>query len=185
MLKKGVLAVVSLLLLAACSNKNDELSAEERQNLIDEGTVGFEMAGGIIKKAENIPENEEKAILSAFDEYIESFNKKEIDRFMQTLSKNPDGFDLEKEEEYMKNVFEQYDIKRSAEDITITEYTDQQAQVHSKITTHLLQIGTDVQHDNVGKQVTVFAKEDGAWKVTSTYYVGDDSASSTGQSNGE
>ena len=185
MLKKGVLAVVTLLLLAACSNKNDDLSAEERQNLIDEGTVGFEMAGGIIKKAENIPEKEEKAILSAFDEYIESFNKKEIDRFMRTLSKNPDGFDLEKEEEYMKTVFEQYDIKRSAEDITITKYNDQQAQVHSKITTHLFQIGTNVQHDNVGKQVTVFTKEDGAWKVTSTFYVGDDSASSTGQSNGE
>lgn len=180
MLKKGVLAVLTLLMLTACSNKDDELSAEERQNLIDDGTVGFETAGGIIKKAENVPSDEEKAILAAFDEYIEAFNEKEIERFMQTISKNPDGFNLDEEKEYTEKVFEQFDINRAAEDITITKYNNNQAQVHSKITTHLLQIGTNVQHDNVGKQVTVFVKEDGSWKVTSTYYIEDNSESSTG-----
>lgn len=180
MLKKGVLAVLALLMLTACSNKDDELSAEERQNLIDDGTVGFETAGGIIKKVENVPSDEEKAILAAFDEYIEAFNEKEIERFMQTISKNPDGFNLEEEKEYTEKVFEQFDINRAAEDITITKYNNNQAQVHSKITTHLLQIGTNVRHDNVGKQVTVFVKEDGSWKVTSTYYIEDNSESSTG-----
>lgn len=180
MLKKGVLAVLMLLMLTACSNKDDELSAEERQNLIDDGTVGFETARGIIKKAENVPSDEEKAILAAFDEYIEAFNEKEIERFMQTISKNPDGFNLDEEKEYTEKVFEQFDINRAAEDITITKYNNNQAQVHSKITTHLLQIGTNVQHDNVGEQVTVFVKEYGSWKVTSTYYIEDNSESSTG-----
>ena len=166
-------------MLAACGNKEEDLSAEEREKVIEDGTVGFETAGGIIERAENVPADEEKAILVAFDEYIEAFNEQDIERFMQTLSKKPAGFNLEEEKEYATQVFEQFDIKRAVEDVTITKYSEKEAQVHAKITTNLLQKGTDVLHDDVGKQITVFVNEDDTWKVTSTFYVGADSKSST------
>lgn len=45
---------------------------------------------------------------------------------------------------------------------------------------HSLQIETNVEHESAGRQVTVFVKEDDDWKVTSVFYIGDDSQSSTG-----
>lgn len=186
MLKKSFLAVFTLLMLTslmltACGNKKDEMSAEERQKIIDDGTVGFEMNGEKITKAENIPAVEEKAILEAFNEYNAAFNAKDIDRYMQTISKNPKGFNYEEEKEYTTEVFKQSDVKRDAKDTTIIKYSQNEAQVHSNITLHLVQTKTNVKHESAGQQVTVFVKEDGRWKVTSVFYIGDDTKSSTGK----
>ncbi|MFJ7889423.1 nuclear transport factor 2 family protein [Lysinibacillus xylanilyticus] len=186
MLKKSFLAVFTLLMLTAlmltaCGNKKDEMSAEERQKIIDDGTVGFEMNGGKITKAENIPDEEEKAILAAFNEYNAAFNSKEIDRYMQTLSKNPKGFNYEEEKNYTTEVFKQSDVKRDAKDTTIIKYSENEAQVYSNVTLHLVQTTTNVKHESAGQQVTVFVKEDGHWKVTSVFYTGDDTKSSTGK----
>lgn len=181
MLKKSFLAVLTLLMLTACGNKKDEMSAEERQKIIDDGTVGFEMNGGKITKAENIPADEEKAIIAAFNEYIAAFNSKEIDRYMQTISKNPKGFNYEEEKKYTSEVFKQSDVKREAKDTTIIKYNAHEAQVHSNISVHLVEAKTNVKHESAGQQVTVFVKEDGRWKVTSVFYIGDDTKSSTGK----
>ncbi|MGE7094346.1 nuclear transport factor 2 family protein [Lysinibacillus sp. NPDC048646] len=181
MLKKSILAVLTLFVLTACGNKNDELSVEERQKIIDEGTVGFETNGGKITKAENIPSNEEKAILAAFNEYIAAFNEEDIDRYMQMISKNPKGFKYEEEKEYTTEVFEQTDAKRDVKDTTIIKYSENEAQVHTNMIVHFMQIKPKVEHESTGQQVTVFVKEDGDWKVTSVFYIGDDTKSSTGK----
>ncbi|MFJ7732339.1 nuclear transport factor 2 family protein [Lysinibacillus sp. NPDC097231] len=180
MLKKSFLAVFTLLILTACSNKNEEMSAEDSAKVIEDGTVGFEMMGGNIEKASNVPSEDEKAILAAFDEYIAAFNAKEIDRYMETISKNPKGFNYEEEKKYTTEVFDQSDVKRDANDTTIIKYSANEAQVHSNMALHLVQTKTNVKHESAGQQVTVFVKEDGGWKVTSVYYIGDDSKSSTG-----
>ncbi len=185
MLKKSFLAVftslmLTALVLTACGNKKDEISAEERQKIIDDGTVGYEMHDGKITKAENVPAKEEKEILAAFHEYIIAFNSKEIDRYMQTISKNPKGFNYEEEKEYITDVFKQSDVKRDAKDTTIVKYSADEAQVHSNLTSHLVQTKTNVKHESAGQQVTVFVKEDGRWKVTSVFYM-DDTRSSTGK----
>ncbi|MGE7999205.1 nuclear transport factor 2 family protein [Lysinibacillus sp. NPDC093190] len=185
MLKKSFLAVLTLLMLTAlmltaCGNKKDEMSAEEKQKIIDDGTVGFEMNGGKITKAENIPADEEKAIIAAFNEYIAAFNSNEIDRYMQTISKNPKGFNYEEDKKYTSEVFKQSDVKRDAKDTTIIKYNANEAQVHSNLTVHLVQTKTNVKHESAGQQVTVFVKEDGRWKVTSVFYM-DDTKSSTGK----
>ncbi|MEY9971898.1 hypothetical protein ABH966_002271 [Lysinibacillus sp. RC46] len=187
MLKKSFLAVFTLLMLTtlvltACGNKkDDEMSAEERQKIIDDGTVGFEKNGGEITKAENIPAEENKAILAAFNEYITAFNSKEIDRYMQTLSKNPKGFNYEGEKNYIKEVFKQSDVKRDAKDTTIIKYSENEAQVYSNLTSHIVQTTTNIKHESAGQQVTVFVKEDGLWKVTSVFYTGDETKSTTGK----
>ena len=178
MLKKSFLAVFTLLMLTACGNKDEEMSAEDRQKIIDDGTAGFEMNGGEITKAENIPADEEKAIIAAFNEYIAAFNSKEIERYMQTLSKNPKGFNYEEEKEFTTDVFKQNDVKREAKNTTIVKYNANEAQVYSNLTVHLVQTKTDIKHESAGQQVTVFVKEDGLWKVTSVFYM-DNTQSST------
>lgn len=178
MLNKGVLAVLTLLMLTACSNKEEDLSAKESQRATDD-TPGFEMNGGEVKEAENVPADDEKEILAAFDEYIAALNAEEIERYMKTLSNNPKGFNYEEEEAYVTDVFEKFDITRDVENITIAKYNENEAQVYANMTLHSMQLETDVEHESAGRQVTVFVKEDDDWKVSSVYYIGDDSKSST------
>ncbi len=179
MLKKSILAVLTLLVLTACGNKDEDLTAKEREKVIEDGTVGFEMMGEEVKKASNVPADEEKAILAAFDEYIAAFNDEEIDRFMGTLSKDPKGFNYDEEKVYTEEVFDQFDTKRDVTNVTILKYAEEEAQVFANMTTHFLQVETNVEHDSAGRQVTVFVKEDGKWKITSIFYIGDDTKSST------
>jgi len=181
MLKKSILAVFTLLILTACGNKNEEKSPEELQKIIDEGTIGFEMADGVIKKAENVPANEEKAILAAFNEYVEALNAEEIERYMRTLSKNPKGYNLEEEKKFVLENFEQYDIKRKVKDTVITKYSGDEAEVYTDMTADLTEIKTNVKQVNSRRQITVFIKEDGEWKVSSVFaYSGNNSSNNTG-----
>lgn len=180
MLKKSFLAVLILLVLTACGNKDEKMSDEERDKVIEDGTVGFEMMGGNVEKADNVPAEDEKAILASFDEYIAALNAEEIDRYMNTISKNPKGFKYDEEKTYASEVFDQFDIKREVENVTIAKYESEEAQVFANMKMHSLQLETNVEHASAGRQVTVFVKEDNDWKVTSVFYIGDDSQSSTG-----
>lgn len=174
MLKKSILAVLSLLMLTACSDKDDELTAEERQQIIDDGTIGFEEVDGNVTKAENIPVDEEQAILAAFDEYIAALDGEDIERYLQVISKNPKGFDLDEDKEMIKEAFEKNDVQREVKDTVIIKYSENEAHVHAKITARLLEIETNAQLEDTRRQVTVFVKEDGDWKVTSIFaYSGD------------
>jgi len=180
MLKKSILAVLTLLVLTACSNKEDDATVKEREKVIEDGTVGYEMMGGEVQKATNVPANEEKAILAAFNEYIAAFNDKDINRYLNTLSKTPKGFNYDEDKELVEEVFDQSDTKRDVSNVTIAKYDTQEAQVFANMTTHSLQLKTNVEHESAGRQVTVFVKEDDKWKVTSVFYISDDSKSSTG-----
>ncbi|MFJ7649014.1 nuclear transport factor 2 family protein [Lysinibacillus sp. NPDC097279] len=180
MLKKSILAVLTLLVLTACGNKDEDLTAKEREKVIEDGTVGFEMMGGEVEKATNVPANEEEAILAAFDEYIAAFNDKDIDRYMNTISKKPKGFNYDEDKILAEQVFDQTDTKRNVENVTIAKYDEEEAQVFANMTTHSLQLETNVEHESAGRQVTVFVKEGREWKVTSVFYIGDDTKSSTG-----
>lgn len=79
-----------------------------------------------------------------------------------------------------EEVFDQFDAKRDVTNVTIAKYNEDEAQVFANMTTHSLQVETNVEHESAGRQVTVFVKEDGEWKVTSVFYIGDDTKSSTG-----
>ena len=70
-------------------------------------------------------------------------------------------------------VFKQYDINRSAEDITIVNYKADEAQVFSNLTTNTKELETGAEMSGTGRQVTVFVKED-LWKVSSIYYIGNE-----------
>lgn len=176
-MKKWLMLALALFCLTACNNtddsKNEDISAATEES---EDTVGFEVLGDSIEEATNVPDEEKEAIFAAFDEYIAAFNAKDIDRYIQTLSKNPKGFEYEEDVNAAKQAFAQYDIERTPKDTTIVKYSKDEAQVFANLDIEMTEIETNAELTSSGRQVTVFVKEDGAWKVTSVYYIGNDSA---------
>lgn len=171
-MKKWLILVVASFVLTACGDKEE---SNKKENKIDESVVGFELSGDEVEQAPNVPKEQEEQIISAFNEYIESFNAKDIDRYVQTLSKNPQGFNYEEDLEAAKNAFTQYNIERTPSDVTIVKYSDKEAQVFANIDIQMTEIETNAELASSGRQVTVFTKEAGGWKVTSVYYIGNDS----------
>nr|WP_106783708.1 nuclear transport factor 2 family protein [Lysinibacillus timonensis] len=174
-MNKMIIALLAAILLTACGNKEQEVNMKETEQIIEEGTVGFEVMGENIEEAADVPSEEKKAIISVFDEYIASFNSKDIDRYVATLSKNPQGFSIEEDKAAAEAAFEQYDIKKTPSEITIVKYSDEQAQVYANVLTETKEIASGNEFSDEGRQVTVLVKEDGEWKVTSIYYIGNQS----------
>jgi len=176
-MKKWLMLALALFCLTACNNTKDSETQELKMSTDEsENTVGFEVLGDDIEEAENVPEEEQEAIFAAFDEYIAAFNAKDIERYINTLSENPKGFEFQEDIDAAKQAFEQYNIERKPEDVTIVKYSEEEAQVFANIDIQMTEIETNAQVSSSGRQVTVFVKEDGAWKVTSVYYIGNDSA---------
>lgn len=164
-----VILVGAFFLLTACSDQSEDAASVK---VAEEKTVGFEMMGGNVEEATNVPAKEKEKIIAAFNEYIDSFNEKDIERYGEILSKNAQGFNYEEDIEYAKETFESYDIVREASDVTIVKYKENEAQVFSNIETVAKELASDVEHNKSGCQVTVFVKENGEWKVSSIYYIG-------------
>lgn len=167
------------LILAACGDKEEskkEFDADKAAQVIEDGTVGFEVVGEDIEEAANVPDDEKQQIEAAFAEYIAAFNAEDLDRYMATVSKKPHGFDYNKDKEEAASAFEQFDIVREASDVTIVKYSEEEAQVFANLAIDMLQSSTGAKLNNSGRQVTVFVKEDDIWKVTSVYFIGNDAA---------
>lgn len=180
----GTMAIA--LVLGACSGNEDTNAGQGSVNDgeavnefgsidhgVDENQVGFNMDGGEIEEAADVPAPEKIALMDMFDTYIHAFNNEDVDEYMSTLSKEPKSFTIEEEQTYIEGIFEEYEISREAKDVTIVKYADDEAQVFSNLDTKLKQRSTALETSRTGRQVTVFAKEDGKWKVTSVYYMED------------
>ena len=173
-MKKWLLALVTVLVLAACGDKDtDENTAKMNEEIIEEGTVGFEVLGGSIEEVSGVPAEEREKIVAAFNEYIESFNAEDIDRYAQTTSKQAKGFDYKLDLQEAQKVFDQYEINRQAENITIVKYNETEAQVFANLKIKMIEEETNTEVSSQGRQVTVFVSEDGTWKVSSVYYIGE------------
>ena len=182
------MAMVSILLLGACSGDKKEPSTQggvndgEAPNTnsaidhgVDENKVGFNLAGETVEEAANVPAEEKERVLKAFNTYIDAFNEKDIDRYLETLSEHSESFDKEEERVYMTDeVFNEFDLDRVASDVTIVNYSEKEAQVFARLETSMKQISSGLEIGDSGRQVTVFTKDDGEWKVTSVYYIGED-----------
>lgn len=171
-MKKLLVAVLALFVLTACGN-NESATPEKVEKEVEKETIGFEMFGGSIQEAANVPQQEKEGILAAFDEYIAAFNEKDLNRYKEIISKNAKGFRYEDDVQAIVKVFKQYDVNREAQDVTIVKYKENEAQVFSTLKTETKEIKTGAEVAGVGRQVTVFVKED-AWKVSSIYYIGNE-----------
>ena len=182
-----VLAMISIFLSACASEENrkgagsvsdGETSGENsplEHSVKDqaETEVGFEMVGNNIEEAQNVPADEKKALLENFETYMTAFNEEDLEKYMSVIAKEPEGFDYQEEEETVKTTFAQYEVNRTAEDVTVIKYDKNQAQVFASLAISLKQQSTGAELDRTGRQVTVFAKEDGEWRVSSVYFIGD------------
>ena len=177
------------LTLAAC-NSNDEIAQNSNsaadiaptntQTTTDHGaedkaetSIGFEMSGENIEEATNVPEKEKVALLAAFEEYMDAFNQEDTKRYMNTISKNPEGFNYDDEEIMVEKTFQDFDTTRTAENVTVIEYDKTEAQVFSKIHTSFKQMDTGAKLEQKGRQVTVFVNENEKWLVSSVFYIGE------------
>ncbi|QUW21621.1 nuclear transport factor 2 family protein [Sporosarcina sp. Marseille-Q4063] len=188
-MKKFYIAIVVgiLFVLGACSadknNSSEHGSVEDGETTtnngaidhgVDDKQVGFNMSGGKIEEAADVPDAEKEQILEAFTIYIDAFNEKDIDKYMETLSKHSEVFDLEEERSYMGEQFKEYDLNREVSDTTIVKYSEKEAQVFATLKTTVKQISSGLEFDQLGRQVTVFTKDDGNWKVSAIHYIGDE-----------
>ncbi len=180
-----LLLTLTALLLTACSNDestnsgsvNDGESVNGSNALehgvTDQGEVGFEMAGGKIEEATNVPDEQRQAILSAFDTYMKAFNDEDVETYMSVIANEPEGFEYAEEEQLVRKTFKEYNVDRTADNITLIKYDKNQAQVFANFNISMVQESSGAELDRSGRQVTVFANEDGEWKVTSVFFIGD------------
>lgn len=182
--------VLTINLLAACSPTSGETNSDSTSDLVPQGKqaiethgaeetsteqdeVGFEVAGGVIEEATNVPEEEKKQIIQAFQNYIGAFNEENIDAYMEQISENPQGFSYDSELQFVEETFAEYDTKRTASDVTIIKYNEDEAQVYSNLEIELEQQSTGGKVSSSGRQITVFSKENEQWLVTSVYFIRD------------
>ena len=176
-----------ILLLGACGKEEGGTSNAGSANdgeaatgfgAIDHGVedkkVGFNMLGGTIEEVAGIPEEEKEQILAVFNSYLETFNQKDIESYLNTLSDNTESFNKAEERSYTEEAFNAYDIERQATDTTIVKYDENEAQVFANLQTSMTQLSSGLETNPSGRQVTVFTKDDGEWKVSAVHYIGDD-----------
>ena len=60
--------------------------------------------------------------------------------------------------------------------MTVIDYESEAAQVFANLTIDMKERATGVSLSSSGRQVTVFVKEDGEWKVTSVYFIGNETS---------
>ena len=165
----AIMSIICFITLTACG---DEQVKKDATTVLEESTVGFEIANGEIEEAQDVPEHERTAIIAAFEEYIAAFNARDIERYIATLSHDPKGFNIEEERKALKSAFETYDVERLAEDVTIVKYSESEANVFATLKVDLVEKETGADLSSLGRQVTVFKKEEDTWKVSSVYYIG-------------
>ncbi|AIY06112.1 hypothetical protein Plano_2147 [Planococcus sp. PAMC 21323] len=192
MMKKMLLAIGIIVTLAACSD-SDESSVNENtvedgnaaneNNAIDHGIVedkeekkkdvGFTVddEGNII--AAEVPEEPANELFAAYKEYIAAFNSEDIDRYMNTIAQNPDGFDREEDKEALTQAFKAYDSVYETSDETIVKYEENRAEVFAALNVKMKAANSDDAIEQSARQVVVFKKEDDEWKVSGVHLVGD------------
>lgn len=191
MMKKMILAASVALLLAACSdseepsvnsNTADDGNVSNENNAVDHGVedvegeekeeVGFTLNDKGEAEAAEVPEAEAEKILAAYQEYIDAFNAEDVDRYMEVIAKEPDGFDREEDRAALTEAFTNFDTSYKPSNETIVEYEENRAEVYAQIEVTMAEPNSDKSAKQSGRQVVVFKNEDGAWKVTSLHFIG-------------
>ena len=166
--------LLATFMLAACGDNEDapkELSPEEAEKIIEDGTVGYEIVDGTYTEADNVSEELEKELLDAFDYYLTAFNEKDINKFKEILAVEAEGFNYDEEIEYVKNVFEQYSsISRISEEAYVIKYIEnKEAHLLSNMSVSMVEKDTKNTLEWLERTVMVFILEGGQWKLSSVH----------------
>lgn len=184
-MKKIMIVLALLLMLAACSNSEDATgnqntaddgNSANENNAVDHGIedkeVGFTLGDdGKVIEAE-VPEEEAAAILAAYQEYIDAFNAEDLDRYMNVISENPEGFDREEDRKALEETFAAYDTTYKTSDETIVKYEENRAEVYATNIVTVKDPNSEKATEQSGRQVVVFKKEGNEWRVSSLHFIG-------------
>lgn len=184
-MRKMLVLAGALLILGACSSEegavNENTAGDSdltnENNAIDHGiedkSVGFTMGddGNVVEA--DVPPEEADEILSAYREYIDSFNAEDLDRYMAVIAEEPAGFDREEDQAALREAFETYDTTYQTSDETIVKYEEDRAEVFAAVEVEMAETGTSRNITQTGRQVVVFVNENGEWKLTSLHFIGD------------
>ncbi|WP_165967171.1 nuclear transport factor 2 family protein [Jeotgalibacillus sp. S-D1] len=188
-IKAALCASLFALFIAGCSNDDtgentnsalDGQSGEGQDTHVqsegnedaENSDVGFELnEAGEVDEAENVPADEEKAILETFDQYISTFNDKDIDGYMNLLLTGGEYFNEQEERAALEDVFNNFDVKREVELKTINKYEKDQAQVYSDLQLTTTDPANGAEAKRTGRQITVMKKTDGEWKIASIHFM--------------
>lgn len=133
--------------------------------------IGFEInSDGKVEEAKSIPEEEKQAIIAAFNENLAAFNAKDINRYAATIAQKPKGFNRQEDIDYAKQVFNEYDAKRTAKNVTIKKYKENYAEVFANVNVLMKQDNNSFTQPT--NQVSVMVKENGRWVVSAIYVMG-------------
>jgi len=193
MMKKMIIATGLILTLAACSNSEEpsvnentveDGNATSENNAVNHGIeetevkeekteeIGFTVddQGNII--AADVPEEPASHLLAAYKEYIAAFNSEDIDRYMNTIAQDPDGFDREEDKAALVQAFETYDSVYETSDETIVKYEENRAEVFASLNVKMKAENSKDAVEQTARQVVIFKKENDEWKVSGVHLVG-------------
>lgn len=184
-MKKIWIAAALALALAGCSsaeepeqnsNTAEDGNASAGNNAIEHGIgdeeVGFTLDDEGNAQAAEVPEAEKAALLAAYQEYIEAFNAEDLERYMAIIAENPEGFDREEDKKALADAFATYDSTYETSDETVVKYEEERAEVYARIDVTMKDPNSDKSSSQSGRQVVVFAKEQGDWKVSALHFIG-------------
>lgn len=152
------------------SAKPEAQQAQSIQGDSKDDEAGYSVVDGKIEEAAEIPAEDKKQLLAAFKEYMDAFNAKDLERYEAILAQNPEGFNLQEDLNNAAAIFKDFDIKRTATNVTITDYSGNRAYIYADFIIDVKQENTEAK-DEV-KQLTQFVKESTGWKVTSLQAIG-------------
>ncbi|OMP65828.1 hypothetical protein BTO28_15685 [Domibacillus epiphyticus] len=151
------------------SDVSKETADAEKSSLIEgENTQTGKVP---IEEAENVPAEEKKAILTVLDKQVKSFNNKDADAYMSTISKTPESFDYTEEKQYVQKVFDTFDASMTPLNPMIIKYDDETktANVFMNMESTSKDLSTGKEVSQTTRQIMVFKKEDAGWKQISLF----------------
>lgn len=184
-MKKIWIALSLTLVLAGCSdakeptqnsNTAEDGNAGAENNAVEHGIkeeeVGFTLDDEGNAQAAEAPAAEKEAILAAYQEYIEAFNSEDLERYMSVIAEEPAGFDREEDKKALEEAFAAYDSTYATSDETIVKYEEGRAEVYARIDVTMKDPNSDKETGQAGRQVVVFVKEQGDWRVSALHFIG-------------
>ncbi|MEK4027897.1 hypothetical protein MKZ02_04940 [Pseudobacillus sp. FSL P4-0506] len=120
-----------------------------------------------IEDVDNVPPKEKEELMKTLAQHVDAFNGKDLDAYMETISKNTER-NYEEERLYVKKVFDTFDAKMEPQHTAIIKYDDKKKEAYifvaMKSVTKDLQTGKEVAETT--RQVMKFNKEKDGWKQT-------------------
>lgn len=155
---------LALLVGATLVGCGAEETKEEPKQVEDTNETENQTVKQPIEEAKNLPPEIKEEIMAAFEQHISAFNAKDLDAYINTISK--ESRDLEEEREYVKKYFDAFDIHMEPQHTKIIKYDEEKQEAHifivMKSITKDLETGKEIEDET--RQVMTFKKENEGWK---------------------